>query len=289
MRRLILIVSLTLISISSARAQQATIDWKNIHQLIDGFGATAPFIGDGNQNLTTAQQNFFFGTGSGQLGLSLLRVGLTDGHSSPGDCTSVSVSCAGANVSDMVAAVANGARIYATPWSPPAAYKTNASVTCTAGSGNGALAAANYGAYATWLANFVTSLKTEDNISLYALSVQNEPDMCVSYDGALWSSAQIDTFIKTNLGPTFASAGLSTLIFAPEDGGYAGLTGAHGGGTCLSDASCYNYVKGINWHDYDASANSSDSMSGATNPWSSLGKKYWETEASCGIGYGPSG
>ena len=30
-------------------------------------------------------------------------------------------------------------------------------------------------------------------------------------------------------------------------------------------------------------------MSGATNPWSSLGKKYWETEASCGIGYGPSG
>jgi glucuronoarabinoxylan endo-1,4-beta-xylanase len=278
-----------LLSISAAQAQTATINWTNVHQIIDGFGATAPFIGDGNKNLTSAEQSFFFGTGAGELELSILRVGITDGNSLPGDCTSVSVSCAGDNVPDMQAAVAAGAKIYASPWSPPAAYKTNGSVTCTAGSGSGALATADYGLYATWLANFVQSLKTEENIPLYAMTIQNEPDQCVSYDGAVYTSAQIDTFIKSNLGPTFASAGISTMIFTPEDGGYQGITGAHGGGTCLTDAACYNYVGGINWHDYDATANSSDSISSATNPWPSLGKKYWETEVSCGIGYGPSG
>jgi glucuronoarabinoxylan endo-1,4-beta-xylanase len=263
----------------------ATVNWTNVHQIIDGFGAADAQTGS---SLTSSQQSFLFGTGSGQLGLSLLRVGVTDGAGDPGDCTNVSASCAGVYVSDMQAMIANGGRVYATPWSPPAAYKTNGNIACTAGSG-GALISGDYGSYATWMANFVKSLSAEDNIDLYAISVQNEPDQCQGYDSALWTAAQIDSFVKTNLGPTFASSSLSTLIFMPENGNYAALTGTNGGGGCGTDSACTNYVGGYNWHDYDASLSGTDTITAAPYPSSwTAGKKYWETEASCGSDFGPN-
>jgi glucuronoarabinoxylan endo-1,4-beta-xylanase len=265
-----------------ASAQTATINWTYQHQIIDGFGGSDEAW---SSSMSTANQNFFFGTGNGQLGLSILRVGLTDGNQDPGDCTSVSTSCAGAVVGDMQAAIANGGRIYATPWSPPAAYKTNGSTTCSGGSGGGALASGSYGSYATWMANFVKSLQTEYNISLYAVSIQNEPNICPSYDGALWSGANLDTFITSNLGPTFSANEISTLIFQPEVSDYFDLPSYS---TCGTDPSCTNYVGGYNFHDYDGG------ISGYTayadpypSGWTS-GKKYWETEASCGNGYGPN-
>jgi glucuronoarabinoxylan endo-1,4-beta-xylanase len=273
-----------------AIAQTATVNWTDVHQIIDGFGAADAQRGT---SLSSSNQAFFFGKGTGQLGLSLLRAGVTDGSDDPGSCLTVSTSCAGVYVSDMNAIIAQGGRVYASPWSPPAAYKTNDSTYCTAGAGDGALATADYASYATWMANFVKSLSAEDGINLYAISVQNEPDQCQGYDSALWTAANIDTFIKTNLGPTFSSDGLTTLIFMPENGSHGDLTGANGGGTCAGDSSCYNYIGGINWHDYDATANSSGTVNTAANPWSSLNKKYWETEVSCGgtspDTYGPSG
>ena len=268
----------------SAQAQTATVNWTDVHQVIDGFGASDEAHGG---SMSSANQSFFFGTGDGQLGLSLLRVGVTDGRQDAGDCTSVSASCAGLYVSDMQAVVANGGRVYASPWSPPAAYTTNGSEVCTSGGGNGALATSDYASYATWLANFARSLKTEDNINLYAISVQNEPDMCQSYDSALWSAANIDTFVSANLGPTFAADGLSTLIFAPEGSNYSVSTSL--GASCGSDSSCTQYVGGFNWHDYQANLSGTNSVAANSYPsdWPS-GKKYWETEAGCGPGYGPN-
>ena len=268
----------------SAQGQTATVNWTDVHQVIDGFGASNESQGG---SMSSANQAFFFGTGNGQLGLSLLRVGVTDGQQDGGDCTSVSTSCAGVYVSDMQAVIANGGRVYASPWSPPAIYKTNGSTHCTAGGGGGALASADYASYATWMANFVKSLQTEYGIPLYAISVQNEPDQCGAYDTAVWSAADIDTFIKTNLGPTFAADGLSTLIFAPEGANYSSSNGL--GSTCGTDSSCYNHVGGFNWHDYQASMSGTNTV--AANPYPSgwpSGKKYWQTEASCGSGYGPS-
>lgn len=268
----------------SAQAQTATVNWTDVHQVIDGFGAA-----DAGQSgsMSAANQALFFGTGSGQIGLSILRVSVTDNGGSPGDCSSVSASCAGPFASDMQAAVANGAKIYASPWSPPAAYTTNQSTVCNAGSGNGSLSTGSYAAYATWLANFVKSLQTEDGISLYAISVQNEPDMCVGYDSDLWSGSQIDAFISNNLGPTFASDGLSTLIFEPEGSTYSAMTNL--GATCGTDSSCTQYVGGYNWHEYGATLSGVDTVT--PNPYPSgwaTGKKYWETEGSCGNDFGPS-
>ena len=268
----------------SGSAQTATVNWTDIHQVIDGFGASDESHG---ASMSSANQSFFFGTGPGQLGLSLLRVGVTDGNQDPGSCTSVGTSCAGVYVSDMQAVIANGGRVYASPWSPPAAYKTDGNTICAEGSGGGSLNTSDYGLYATWLANFVQSLKTEDGISLYAISVQNEPEGCHSYDSAVWSAANINTFVKTDLGPTFAADGLSTLIFAPEGGTYSESTSL--GAACGTDPLCTQYIGGFNWHDYQASLSGTNTV--AANPYPSgwtRGKKYWETEASCGPGFGPT-
>jgi glucuronoarabinoxylan endo-1,4-beta-xylanase len=265
---------------SNARSQSATVNWADQHQVIDGFGASDAFS---SASMSSAHQSFFFGTGAGQLGLSLLRVAVPDAASMAGSCTSVSASCAGAVVGDMKAVIANGGRVFASPWSPPAAYKTNKSITC---SKNAGLSTSSYAAYATWLANFVKSLESIDNISLYALSVQNEPNVCQDYDSASWTAANLDAFVKTNLGPTFAANQLSTLIFLPESGTYSYIDL---GNTCAGDSACNQYVGGIAWHDYDAVLSGTNTVTADRYPSSwPLGRKYWQTETSCGPGTGPA-
>jgi glucuronoarabinoxylan endo-1,4-beta-xylanase len=252
----------------------STINWTDVHQVIDGFGASNAFA---SASMSSANQDFFFGTGSGELGLSILRVAVPDNSGITGNCTSVGSSCAGAVVGDMKAAIANGARVYATPWSPPATYKTNGSITCA--NNSAPLSSGSYGAYATWLANFVKSLQA-DSINLYAVSVQNEPDTCQDYDSATWTAANYDSFVKTYLGPTFAADGLSTLIMLPEAGIYSQTSGYDA--TCGSDPTCVGYVSGINWHDYDAVLTGTNTVK--ADPYPSnfpAGKKYWETETSC--------
>jgi len=259
----------------SNTSKKATIDWTGVHQVIDGFGAADAYVGP----LSSAYQHFFFGTGEGQLGLSLLRTAVPNNADVSGDCTTVNSGCAGPYVSDMKAVLAHGGRVYSSPWTPPAAYKTNGLTYCTDHAG---LATADYGLYATWLANYVESLKKEKDITLHALSIQNEPDVCQTYDSAIWTSADVDSFVADNLGPIFSSDKLTTLIFVPEPAGYYGITL---GSACASDESCTKHVGGINWHDYDASLSGTNTV--ASDPYPSgwpKGKKYWETEASCAAG-----
>jgi O-glycosyl hydrolase len=73
---------------ASARAETADIDWTDPHQEIDGFGAADAQTGG---SMSSSNQQFFFGTGAGQLGLSLLRVGVTDDAGDSGDCSSISM------------------------------------------------------------------------------------------------------------------------------------------------------------------------------------------------------
>jgi glucuronoarabinoxylan endo-1,4-beta-xylanase len=260
-------------------AQSATINWTDIHQVIDGFGVSDESRGASMPGTDLA---ILFGTSGSDLGLSILRVGVTDGGQDPGDCTSISTSCAGVYVQDMNAAISNGGRVIAASWSPPAAYKTNGNIACTAGSGDGALSSYYYGSYAKWLANFVESLKTEDNISLFALSVQNEPDACRSYDSAIWTAAQLDTFIASYLGPTFSSDNLTTLIMMPEVGTYHDLSSS--GSTCAGDTNCTKYVSGWTFHDYELAINTGSTppaVSAEPVPSGWPTGKYWQTEVSC--------
>ena len=276
---------LSQIGTGSAQAQTATVNWTNVHQVIDGFGASNVYY---SASMSSANQQFFFGTGSGQLGLSILRVAVPNGGSSggSGNCATVNAGCAGNVVGDMQYVVSQGGHVYATPFSPPAAYTTNGSTVCQSGSGNGQLATGSYANFATWLAHFVQSVQAQ-GVNIYAISIQNEANGCWDSDSTVYSSSQLDSFIKNNLGPTFSSNGISTLIFEPETNVFSAFTST--GGTCATDSSCSQFLGGFNWHDYDAYLNGF-SVNADSYPSGWPSKKYWMTEVSCFLnGSSPAG
>ena len=275
-------------------AQSVTIDWTNVHQVIDGFGATSTNdTGSAKVTLlTSSQASFFFGTGTGQIGLSIIRVappnGVSDGA---GDCTSVSTSCVGSYASDVAFATSFGARVYAEPQSPPAMYTTNNSVICTSNGGGGTLATAHYSDYANWIVNFIKSLQSLEGANVVAMNIQGEPDFCDSESpGITLSSQAIHDFITNNMGPALVSKGLSSVMILMADSSKYGSIGI--GNTCGTDSSCMNYVGGVAWDDYDAQASPSTGTANSTpypSGWVNAGKHYWQAEVSCqSSGGGPS-
>jgi glucuronoarabinoxylan endo-1,4-beta-xylanase len=239
-------------------AQTATINWNNAHQVIDGFGASDAFE---LAPLTSAQADLFFSPTTG-IGLSLLRTSVPE----DGSCSTVNTTCAG-EVSNMQFAIANGAKVWSTPWSPPASMKSNGSVTQ-----GGHLLPGSYAAYATYLANYVKSLKSLYGIDLYALSVQNEPESGHHWDSAVWTPANFATFIGANLGPAFAADGLTTLIIMPETFQWQDL--AEYENPTMSNSKAAAYVSIIATHNY--------AYNGTGEPSYLLGqnenKHLWETE-----------
>ena len=277
-----------------AEGQTVTVTWTKTYQTIDGFGAYDA-VNFFNTSSSVLQQLFSPTSG---VGLSILRESVPDNSSlnnntdPAGSCATVNSGCA--NISaELSYAAAQGVRIFATPWSPPASMKSNSSVYCDTGSGsNGVLNSSSYGAYATWLSNYIASL-SQAGINLYALSVQNEPDTCPSdYGGATWTAADYDTFIRTNLGPTLTSAGqTSTLIAMPESGGYP-ADAPYGGGlhtgmdsyatNCIDDSSCAQYVSICATHDYEENY---PYQPAADTLCANAGKRLWQTEVYNGTSF----
>lgn len=266
MRKILFLLFIISFFPALADAQTATITWGTTYQTIDGFGASNAFgvnvAGINTNSLTDSQADMFFSpTAAGGIGLSFLRSEIPDDGSCAGTCSIP-------DIVTMTKAIARGAKVWATPWSPPASMKSNGSVVCDPGSGS--LSGGSYSSYATYLTHYAQQLQSTYGISLYALSVQNEPDFCATYDGALWSAANFDTFIKTNLGPAFASAGLSTKIMLPEPGHSSEL--ASYADTTMTDGSATPFVGIVATHDYDSP--------GTANPvnYTTGGKPLWETE-----------
>ncbi len=82
-----------------------------------------------------------------------------------------------------------GAIIMATPWSPPASMKSNNSTV------GGYLLPENYEKYAEYLASFVKYM-SDNGVRIDAISIQNEPDIDVTYDSCDWTPEAILNFIK---------------------------------------------------------------------------------------------
>ncbi|MGA2749422.1 MAG: hypothetical protein ABSG59_11655 [Verrucomicrobiota bacterium] len=169
------------------------VDWNDVHQRIDGFGASSAW----NSSWTSAQADMFFSTNVG-IGLSFLRSRIA-----PGGTTVES--------SIMQMAQARGARVWSTPWSPQASFKSNTNV-----NGGYFLSASNQ-AYASQLAGYVANMKKSYGINLYAISVQNEPDVSADYESCLWSAQQIHDFVPYLRDALVASNVASTRIILAED------------------------------------------------------------------------
>ena len=183
---------------ASAHAADAIVRPNQLRQRITGFGAssawTAPDLGDADADL-------LFTTDSG-VGLSLLRVRIPPGGCSPPDET--------CEVATALKARARGATVWASPWSPPAAWKSNGDV-----NHGGTLLPEHADDWAGSLVAFVSWMQGQ-GVSISYVSAQNEPTTVVDYESCIYSPGALTDFIGNHLGPAFGAANLSTKILAPE-------------------------------------------------------------------------
>jgi glucuronoarabinoxylan endo-1,4-beta-xylanase len=175
----------------------ATINFGVARQIIRGFGGSSAWITDLNAHPGMADR-LFGNTGSQQIGLSILRVRI-DPSPDPGGHGNWAT-----ELSNATLATARGARVIATPWSPPASMKTNNNV-----NNGGSLSSGSYADYASYLQSFVNFMQN-GGAPLYAISIQNEPDWAPSYESCVWTGAEMRTWIANH------ASLITTKLIMPE-------------------------------------------------------------------------
>jgi len=112
-------------------------------------------------------------------------------------------------------AVARGATVIATPWSPPAAYKSNNSF-----KNGGLLLRSHYADWAKDIAAYV-AMMGEKGVPIYAVSVQNEPNVSINYGSCVYTAGEIHDFVP-NLAASLRAAGAgSTKIMIAEESSWS--------------------------------------------------------------------
>jgi len=164
-----------------AAPSESTVNGAVTHQRIDGFGAGVVFLDAGLNPLSDQQMDTLYGTGAGQFGLTLIRVRISPSG----------------NFSDALEsarkAYARGAKILATPWSPPAAMKSNNNVV------GGSLLPSQYGNFVAYLNNFLGAMAANGS-PVAVISLQNEPDWDPDYESASWTAEQFRIFSRDFAG-----------------------------------------------------------------------------------------
>jgi glucuronoarabinoxylan endo-1,4-beta-xylanase len=158
----------------------SVIHLDDLKQTIRGFGGVnmPGWIPD----MTADQIRTAFGADSGQIGLSILRIRV------PYDSSKFDLEVPAAQLAHSL-----GATLIASPWTPPAWMKSGNTIV------GGTLKETAYAAYATHLKSFVDYMSSQD-APLYAVSIQNEPDVSVTYESCDWNASQMLKFVKEN-GP----------------------------------------------------------------------------------------
>ena len=232
-----------------------SVNWNNTYQIIDGFGASSAW----RSTWSSSVADMFFSTNTG-IGLSLLRTRIAPG------ATTVENSI-------MQMARDRGARVWSAPWSPAVQFKSNTNVNGGSFLGN----AANYEAYARQLAGYVVNMKNQYNVTLYALSIQNEPDANVTtYESCKWTAQQIHDFIPYLASTLAASNVAATRILLPESQNWTDPQGLRL--TAVNDPSVASLVGIIANHNYVPDNNNGDQTVPAAI--TNYGKALWQTEVS---------
>jgi glucuronoarabinoxylan endo-1,4-beta-xylanase len=165
----------------------ATIDLDSMHQYIRGFGAAN--ILPWRPDMTDSEIETAFGTGNGQLGFSILRFMIQP------DVNQWNI-----NVSTAQKAYERGVLIFASPWNAPSGMVEVVE-------GQTRVRYDMYDDYADHLDSY-NSYMADNDVSLYAVSVQNEPDYANDWTG--WTSNEMLTFMKENAHT------IETRVMAPE-------------------------------------------------------------------------
>jgi glucosylceramidase len=94
-----------------------------------------------------------------------------------------------------------GLRFLASPWSPPAWMKTNASML-----NGGKLRADCRDAWARHYVRFLEKMRAEEGIEFWGLTVQNEPAAVQVWDSCTYTPEAERDFIRDHLGPALAAS-----------------------------------------------------------------------------------
>jgi glucuronoarabinoxylan endo-1,4-beta-xylanase len=224
----------------ASTSSDVVVNLSDVHQKISGFGASTAWGGA----MSAADADLLWSTTTG-AGLSLHRIRIA-----PDGTTSET------NIAKL--AVARGATVWATPWTPAAADKSNDNIVM------GTLT--NGQDFANKLAAFVTTMKN-NGVPIYAVSAQNEPDANVAYESCVYTGATMASFIGTYMGPALANSGAK--IMAPESQNWCGLPNFEP--AILGDAKAASYTAIIATHEYGCSPKAYPEIAQA-------GKEFWETE-----------
>jgi glucuronoarabinoxylan endo-1,4-beta-xylanase len=242
---LILLVILTIsgcyVNEPNEKQNAAFIYLDNVRQVIRGFGAAN--ILPWRPDMTSDEVNKAFGTGDGQLGFSILRLRV------PLKTNEFSL-----NVPTAQLAHSMGVTIMASPWSPPVWMKTNND------SVGGRLNDTSYESYALHLKSFVDYMAS-NGVPIYAVSVQNEPEVSVTYESCYWNASEMLRFVKEN------APSIGTKVIAPESSEFRRVLSD----PLLNDAAALENFDILGGHIYG----------GGLEPYplaESKGKEIWMTE-----------
>ncbi len=236
-------------------ADNVVVDTSKTYQYIRGFGGINHPEWTG-ADLTEAQRQTAFGNGDNELGLTVLRVFVNPDKNQWNKALPTAQF-----------ATKMGVTIFASPWEPPANLAES-------GGNNGKLhlPKSNYGAYAQHLNDFGQYMK-DNNVDLYSISVQNEPDYASEW--TYWSTDETTDFIA-NYGDKITSTRLmspESFQYAPEnaswvkDGGKKFYTKIMNNAKAMANCDVFGthmYGTTRDWMDFPALENS--------------GKEIWMTE-----------
>jgi O-glycosyl hydrolase len=260
-----------------------TVDYGSPEQTIRGFGGSTAWLGEMPPAVATA----LFDPVNG-LGLSILRVRIDpEGSSTSTNPYETSEwDYEAANGREAVAANP-GAIVFASPWTPPAAWKLNGSSTvqddgetwnqsfnsCAEGTGycGGYLDPNHYADYANYLEDFVKFFNTTNGFNLYAISMQNEPEENVTYESCVWTPEEMDAWVAGNAS-TITSDSYSTRFMMPESNSFNPVDAA----AALSDSNAEGHISIVAGHIYEVLFGGS--IAPYSIPAGDSTKELWMTE-----------
>lgn len=155
-----------------------TVNSGTRYQTIDGFGAAVSIWGSA---WSTAETQTLVGLGANQIGLSIVRTGISPVSSEW--ATQVSAL-------RTAKSYGSGVKVLASPWTAPAAWKTNNSRI-----NGGKLRTEYYDDYANHLNSYVQYMRGQ-GVTVDVTSVQNEPDWHPDYDSMDWSGTELRNFVR---------------------------------------------------------------------------------------------
>jgi glucuronoarabinoxylan endo-1,4-beta-xylanase len=234
-------IMLSTAPVGGASTGTALVDFGSQVQTIRGFGGADAWM----PQMTSDESDALFGNGNPQeLGLTILRMRIDPGGSDNW----------GTELANAQAAQARGAIAIATPWTPPASMKTNNNVV------GGSLKKKKYDAFAVYLESFVNYMAS-GGVSLYAISMQNEPDANVTYESCGWTGAQMNKWVAKS------SSVLTTRLIMPESESFDTSYSE----PALNDPKAVDHISIVAGHLYGATP---FYYTSAVNK----GKEVWQTE-----------